>query len=131
MDRATRRNLELTEALSGTRSHTLLALIDSTKTAMGARLLQRWLSQPSRQHARLERRHHAVTTLLTLLDLDGVRHDLRQVHDIERITSRIALATARPRDLTRLRDALAVLPALRARLTAEASPRLDQLREGN
>ncbi len=129
MDGATRRNLELTEALSGPRSHTLLGLIDSTRTAMGARLLQRWLSQPSRDHERLRHRHHAVSSLLSTIDIEALRADLRAVHDIERISSRIALGNARPRDLSRLREALTILPPLREQVREQASPRLDALRD--
>ncbi len=130
MDGATRRNLELTQALSGEREHCLLALLDSTRTAMGARALRRWLGQPARDHALLGRRHHAVETLFSLLDLDALRSDLRQVHDIERIAARVALSTARPRDLVRLADALAALPAVRAHLGEDASPLLDTLAAG-
>ena len=127
MDRATRRNLELTEALSGEPQHSLLGILDTTRTAMGARLLRRWLVQPSRDQGLLRRRHHAVAALTTSLDLEALRTALREIHDIERITSRIALGTARPRDLSRLRDALPVLPRLRALLAPELSPRLDDI----
>ncbi|MGR8920477.1 MAG: DNA mismatch repair protein MutS, partial [Gammaproteobacteria bacterium] len=129
LDRATVRNLELVESLAGAPQQTLLALMDTTRTAMGRRLLRRWLTRPSRDHRILRRRHHAVATLLSVLDLEQLRGSLRDVHDVERITSRIALGSARPRDLSRLRDALGALPDVRAVLEPDASPRLDELRD--
>jgi DNA mismatch repair protein MutS len=127
LDRATRRNLELTETLSADAGHTLLALLDTTRTAMGARLLRRWLLQPQRDQNLLRERHHAIAELLQTIDLAGLRTTLREVHDIERITSRIALGSARPRDLSRLRDTLPALGRLRAQLRTGSSPRLDAL----
>ncbi|MGE0484780.1 MAG: DNA mismatch repair protein MutS [Gammaproteobacteria bacterium] len=128
LDRATRRNLELTEALSGRAEHCLLGVLDTTRTTMGARLLRRWLTGPRREQAVLRRRHHAVDSLLTVLDLDAVRDILRAVADVERIAARVALGSARPRDLSRLRDTLPSLPRLQTLLTADASPLLDELR---
>ena len=127
LDRATRRNLELTETLSADAGPTLLALLDTTRTAMGARLLRRWLLQPRRDQDLLRERHHAVAELLQAIDLASLRTTLRDVHDIERITSRIALGTARPRDLSRLRDTLPALGRLRVQLRTGSSPRLDRL----
>ncbi len=128
LDPATRRNLEITRALSGRDTHTLVAIFDSTRTAMGGRLLRRWLQRPLRDHHTLRHRQQAVTMLLARHDLDALRSALRQVHDIERIVTRVALGSARPRDLARLRDALGVLPAVRGLLLAELSPHLDALR---
>ena len=128
LDPATRRNLEITRALSGQDAHTLVAVIDTTRTAMGGRLLRRWLQRPLRDHHILRLRQQAVTMLLTRHDLDALRDVLRQVHDIERIVTRVALASARPRDLARLRDALGVLPTLRGLVLTELSPHLDALR---
>ncbi|MEQ8234712.1 MAG: DNA mismatch repair protein MutS [Gammaproteobacteria bacterium] len=127
MDRATRRNLEITEALSGEPGHSLLGVLDTTRTAMGARLLRRWLVQPSRDQVLLRHRHHAVSALLAGVDLVALRAALREIHDVERITSRVALGSARPRDLSRLRDALPVLPRLRELLPTGLSPRLDDI----
>lgn len=130
MDGATRRNLELTRSLSGHDEQTLLALLDSTRTAMGARALRRWLCRPLRTRETLALRHLAVGQLLAEIDLDSLRAGLKQIHDIERITSRVALGTARPRDLARLRDTLGVLPALRAQLLSIVlGPRLEVLRD--
>ncbi|MCB1632804.1 MAG: DNA mismatch repair protein MutS, partial [Pseudomonadales bacterium] len=129
LDRATRRNLELTEALSGRAEHSLLGILDTTRSAMGARLLRRWLTQPRRDQAVLRRRHHAVDSLLTLLDLARVRETLRAAADIERIAARVALGSARPRDLSRLRDTLPLLPVLQTLLETGVSPLLDELRD--
>ncbi len=113
MDASTRRHLELDTHPEGRREHTLLGVIDSTVTPMGARLLRRWLHRPLRQRAPLHARQQAIARLL-----DGGRHEtlrglLRGCGDLERILSRVALRSARPRDLTTLRDGLALLPRLR------------------
>jgi DNA mismatch repair protein MutS len=116
MDPATRRNLELDESLAGRPELTLAGVFDRTATAMGGRLLRRWLHRPLRDHGTLRLRHHAVATLLA-----GARHEalsplLRSVGDLERILARVALRSARPRDLTQLRCALGALPQLRRSL---------------
>ncbi|WP_043740335.1 DNA mismatch repair protein MutS [Thioalkalivibrio nitratireducens] len=122
MDPATRQNLELTRTLSGQRTGSLLALLDCTRTAMGARLLGRWLGQPLRERARIRERHAVVRELI---DGGGYR-DLRQllagVADCERIVSRIALSTARPRDLVALLVSLERLPALHQTLPGDLPP---------
>ncbi len=133
LDAATRRNLELLRPLRGEAGHTqagraeqqtLAGIMDATCTAMGTRLLSRWIGRPLRDAAAARRRHDAVETLLA----DSVRTPLRDalaaIADVERIVARIALGSARPRDLTALRDALGRLPALRAALrdTDPAAP---------
>ncbi len=128
LDPATRRNLEISRALSGDDTHTLIAVFDTTRTAMGGRLLRRWLHRPLRCHTTLKNRQQAVTMLLARHDLAALRSTLRRVHDIERIVTRVALGTARPRDLARLRDALGALPEIRQLLVEDTSPRLDELR---
>jgi len=131
MDPATRRNLELDESLAGRPELTLAGVFDHTATAMGARLLRRWLHRPLRDHDALRLRYHAVATLI-----DGARHValaelLRSIGDLERILARVALRSARPRDLTQLRTALGALPSvhrsLRATLESAPSPLLQQL----
>jgi len=133
MDPATRRNLELDESLAGKPELTLAGVFDRTATPMGGRLLRRWLHRPLREHATLRLRYHAVGTLI-----DGARHVtladmLRAVGDLERILARVALRSARPRDLTQLRAALGSLPALRRSLAAmleqSESPLLQALAE--
>jgi len=127
LDAVSRRNLELERDLSGRRAHSLLQILDSTATAMGSRLLGRWLQRPLRDDDTLSLRHDAVAGLLLNRDYIGLREELRGIRDMERILTRVALQSARPRDLTQLRDSLARLPALRERLTALDSPRLQTL----
>ncbi|RKP46659.1 DNA mismatch repair protein MutS [Pararobbsia silviterrae] len=128
LDPATRRNLELTETLRGTDSPTLASLLDTCKTTMGSRLLRYWLHHAPRDAQVPTARHQAIGTLIEG-DLDGLRHALGAIADVERITGRLALLSARPRDLASLRDTLAALPELRARLTtwASNSPRIGEL----
>ena len=122
IDAATRRNLELDTSLSGRPDATLIAQADSAVTAMGSRLLRRWLNRPLRDHATLRARYHAIGELLHSRRYLEVREPLATIGDIERILARVALRSARPRDLTQLRRALGVLPALRASLAALDSP---------
>ena len=112
MDAATRRNLELTETLRGESSPTLASLLDTCETGMGSRLLRHWLHHPLRGHAALRARHEAVRALLP--SYAALRETLSGVADIERISARIALGSARPRDLSALRDSLAALGQTRA-----------------
>ncbi|GGK09239.1 DNA mismatch repair protein MutS [Luteimonas terricola] len=130
MNAATRRHLELDTRVDGEQKHTLLGVLDSTVTPMGGRLLRRWLHRPLRDRTVVAQRHHAVGALID----DGVERDLREqfraLGDVERILSRIALRSARPRDLSTLRDALGLLPALRALLATVDSPRLQALVAG-
>ncbi len=122
MDPATRRNLELDESLAGKPELTLAGVFDRTATAMGGRMLRRWLHRPLRDRDTLRARYHAVATLI-----EGARatyrsrSSLRDIGDLERILARIALRSARPRDLTQLRAALGALPALHESLRARAS----------
>ncbi len=124
LDAATRENLELNRTLSGLREGSLMALLDCSRTAMGARLLARWLNQPLRDREGIRRRHEAVQELLD----DGRHRALRQhlagLADCERITSRIALGSARPRDLAALLHSLQRLPELQAGLPTENSAAL-------
>ncbi len=125
LDPATRRNLEIDRTLSGGQDNTLLAVMDSTRTAMGSRLLARWLNRPSRIHAVVRARHHAVAALA---ECHGrLRGIVARVGDLERVLTRIAMRTAPPRDLVRLREALAVLPELRTAVAGIDSPRIAEL----
>jgi DNA mismatch repair protein MutS len=127
LDAATRRNLEITESLGGRPEHTLAGVLDRTATAMGSRLLRRWLGRPLRVRRGVESRHAAIATLIdTAVDAD-LQSTLAGIGDLERILSRIALRSARPRDLAALRDALAVLPDLRAPLDTCDDPLLRDL----
>ncbi|WP_407910039.1 DNA mismatch repair protein MutS [Lysobacter claricitrinus] len=129
MNAATRRHLELDTRVDGDTRHTLLGILDSTVTPMGGRLLRRWLHRPLRDRDALRLRHNAVATLIDTRTDDHLRDDLRAVGDIERILARVALRSARPRDLSTLRDALAMAPALRERLAPLDAPRLQALRD--
>ncbi len=124
LDPATRRNLELTETLRGTESPTLYSLLDTCSTAMGSRLLRHWLHHPPRDAMVAQTRQQAIGTLLDApgdTSVDALRRALREVADIERITGRLALLSARPRDLSSLRDTFVALPALRAKLASVAA----------
>ncbi len=127
MDPATRRNLELDESLAGKPELTLAGVFDHTSTAMGGRMLRRWLNRPLRDHDTLRARYLAVATLLESAQHAAVAEPLKAIGDLERIVARIALRSARPRDLTQLRAALAVLPRLHQTLGATPSPLLQDL----
>jgi DNA mismatch repair protein MutS len=124
---ATRRHLELDARTDGRSGHTLLSVLDSTVSPMGGRLLRRWLQRPLRDQQRLGERHHAVQALLDARADEKLRESFRAIGDLERILARVALRSARPRDLSTLRDGLAALPALRAQLAPLDSPRLGAL----
>ena len=126
MNAATRRHLELDSRIDGDASATLLGVLDSTITPMGGRLLRRWLHRPLRDRATVRARHQAVATLANGADA-GLREAFRAFGDVERILARIALRSARPRDLSTLRDALNLLPTLRELLAPLDSPRLQEL----
>ena len=128
MDAATRRNLEITQTLRGEPAPTLLSLLDTCATNMGSRLLANWLHHPLRDRNALRARLDAVDKLMDSLPSpargggaggEGFRtiHDhLKPCVDVERITARIALRSARPRDLSGLRDTLLQLPQLNTAL---------------
>ena len=114
LDAVSRRNLEIETSLSGEKDPTLIGIMDSSVTAMGGRLLRRWVGNPLRKRDTLARRHAAIGALLAGHRYEAFRDELRSVGDVERILSRVALATARPRDLTTLRHALGAMPRLAA-----------------
>jgi DNA mismatch repair protein MutS len=116
LDAATRRNLELTETLRGETSPTLFSLLDGCATGMGSRLLRHWLHHPLRDRAALAARHEAVASLEKAAP--GIFSLLRRFSDVERITARVALRSARPRELAGLRDSLDLLPALQQAMPA-------------
>ncbi|MBA0216695.1 DNA mismatch repair protein MutS [Pectobacterium brasiliense] len=114
MDAATRRNLELTQNLSGGVENTLAAVLDCTVTAMGSRMLKRWIHMPSRDIDALTQRQQAISALQDITP--DLQPYLRQVGDLERILARLALRTARPRDLARMRHAFQQFPDIREQL---------------
>ncbi|EFN00089.1 DNA mismatch repair protein MutS [Actinobacillus pleuropneumoniae] len=110
LDAATRRNLELTQNLAGGTENTLAAVLDKCVTPMGSRLLKRWIHQPIRDLEKLKKRQDIIDTLQKEQRIEPLQPLLQNVGDMERILARVALRSARPRDLTRLRTALAQLP---------------------
>jgi len=127
LDAATRRNLELDTHPSGRHEHTLLGVLDATITPMGARTLRRWLHRPLRDREVLRRRYQAIDSLIEQRRFDPLREVLRGIGDLERILARVALRSARPRDLSTLRDGLLATPALRDALKNCDSPLLASL----
>ncbi|MEI7531142.1 MAG: DNA mismatch repair protein MutS [Betaproteobacteria bacterium] len=118
MDSATRRNLELTETLRGESEPTLFSLMDSCQNPMGSRLLRHWIHHPLRSLTLAKDRHDAIEILLQSgFGLQDLRTRMRDISDIERISARLALKTARPRDLSSLRDTLKCLPDLQVFLS--------------
>ncbi|MDY7574680.1 DNA mismatch repair protein MutS [Actimicrobium sp. CCI2.3] len=118
LDASTRRNLELTETIRGqdasATAPTLFSLLDHCRTTMGSRLLRHWLHHARRDQHVARERHAAIEALIALEDAADLHRTLSAVPDIERITTRIALLSARPRDLAGVRGGLQQLPALRA-----------------
>jgi DNA mismatch repair protein MutS len=130
LDPATRRNLELDESLSGRPEATLAGVLDRTATSMGGRELRRWMNRPLRDRSELEHRYHAIEAFISSRRFGDVHALLRRVGDVERILARIALRSARPRDLAALRAALAVLPSLHDLLGELDSPLVGEARTG-
>ncbi|MFA0414111.1 DNA mismatch repair protein MutS [Vibrio renipiscarius] len=112
LDAATRRNLEITQNLAGGLTNTLAEVLDKTATPMGSRMLKRWLHQPMRCADTLNQRLDAISEIKDLSLFGDLLPVLKQIGDIERILARLALRSARPRDLARLRHAMQQLPEL-------------------
>jgi DNA mismatch repair protein MutS len=127
MDAATRRNLEIETSASGNDAHTLAAVMDHTATSMGGRLLRRWLQRPLRDRGRLQARHQCIGQLCEQRLHEELRPLLGNIADIERILTRIALRSARPRDLAGLRDSLAQLPVIQRLFAGQGDPLLQEL----
>ncbi len=127
MDGPTRRNLELETSLSGHDQHTLAGVMDHCQTSMGSRLLRRWMQRPLRDTDVLLGRYQALDAMIASGATAALQEALRGIGDVERILSRVALRSARPRDLHQLGIALARLPDLRQQLAAIESPLLGAL----
>jgi DNA mismatch repair protein MutS len=127
LDAATRRNLELVTNLAGGTENTLAAIFDHTATPMGSRLLKRWLNRPLRDHEVLRERQFSIANLLEDRAYHNLHETLSRSADLERILARIALRTARPRDLAHLRDTLMLLPTLLGQLNFATVALLRQL----
>jgi len=131
IDMASRRNLELTTNINGGRDHTLVSILNNTATAMGSRLINRWIQRPIVDHGVLNQRYLCLGMLLENNNFEKIHEILKGVSDIERILSRIAIRTARPRDFSQLRDTLELMPILRHALASvydrQNATRLDTL----
>jgi DNA mismatch repair protein MutS len=127
LDGASRRNLELDTNLAGGRDNTLQSVVDRCQTAMGSRLLTRWLNRPLRDRVVLEGRQDSIACLLDRYQFELIQPQLKDIGDLERILARIGLRNARPRDLARLRDALAALPQLQDGMAKLDVPHLSEL----
>ncbi len=127
LDSISRRNLELERNLNGGNDHTLIWAIDRCANAMGSRLLRRWVNRPLRDRVILSQRHQAIEALCELQAYTPFHDHLRGIGDIERILARIALRSARPRDLSHLRSALGLLPQLHQELDLIDSPFLHHI----
>ncbi len=127
MDGPTRRNLELEESLSGNPEHTLAGIMDTCQSPMGSRLLRRWIQRPVRDPDVLLTRYQAIDALIAQALVGELGDALAGIGDVERILARVALRSARPRDLSQLGRALAALPGLGRMLRTLDSPRLKEL----
>ena len=116
IDASTRRNLELEYHLGGKHNHTLAGILDYCSTAMGSRLLRRWINQPIRNNEVLIARNQFIESILKQQCYSQLEQSLKQIGDAERILSRVALKSASPRDLSRLRSTLTALPAIQKSL---------------
>ena len=112
LDAASRRNLELDTNLSGGVENTLFEVLDTTATAMASRLLRRWLNRPLQNLTTLESRQRSIAQLQNNFLHENLHSHLKHIGDMERILTRVALRSARPRDLNRLLDSLSVLPQI-------------------
>ena len=129
LDAISRRNLELVINLNGGEENTLLSVLDRTLTSMGSRLLKRWMNRPLRDQKTIVERQASIHSLLLQTAYLPLQKILKEIADIERILTRIALKTARPRDLVALRSSLVWLPLLKQQLQAFTAKRLVQMYE--
>ena len=127
LDAATRRNLEISETLRGQEAPTLFSLLDKTATTMGARLLKRWLHHPLRDARVVRARQNAIAELQVGRHYTNLRPILNGINDIERISTRIALNSVRPKELAALRDSLTALHTLQEALSNTQANLLTQL----
>jgi len=128
LDAVSRRNLEIDQSIDGRSEHSLCGIIDKTQTSMGARCLRRWLGQPTLDRAVLNKRYDSVAELTQAQTYRELQSALKPIADIERIRARIAIQTARPRDLAALSNSLWALPELLKQLERQQSPRLSELK---
>ncbi len=127
LDAQTRRNLEIESSLGATRQFTLAGIMDRCATPMGSRLTRAWLNRPIRAREPLRKRQQAIETLCERGLVSDFAATLKEIGDLERILTRVALRSARPRDLAQLRDGLALVPGIKALLDGIDAPRLEEL----
>ncbi|MBA4696831.1 MAG: DNA mismatch repair protein MutS [Legionella sp.] len=129
LDAATQKHLELFETNQGKKENSLIHLLDRTASTMGSRLLKRWLGRPLRQVQAIHARQAAIKELIAQQAITNLHAHLQSCRDIERISSRIALQTARPNDLVQLRETIALLPALHETLASNQTDLLKTLHQ--
>jgi DNA mismatch repair protein MutS len=131
LDKASLRNLEIVETIyEKDRKDSLLSVLDRTKTAMGGRLIKRWLIEPLNDADEINERQEAVEFLMNdPLVLNDVTDALRRVYDFERLAARIASGNANGRDLLALKQSVRALPEVKAGITGTGSALLDSLAE--
>jgi DNA mismatch repair protein MutS len=127
LDAASRRNLELDINLTGGEDNTLFDVLDNSSTSMASRLLRRWLNRPLQDLGSLQARQDSICAMQHNYRYESLHNHLKQVGDMERILTRVALRSARPRDLTRLLDSLAALPQIASELKGAEVSHLKQL----
>lgn len=127
LDSATRRNLEIDINLNGSEENTLYSVLNTCSTAMGSRLMRRWLNIPLRQKSALTNRQQSIAELLDGFRFEALTPPLKNIGDLERILGRVALRSARPRDLSRLCSSLAEYPHLQEQLANTSCEGLSQL----
>lgn len=127
LDASTQRHLELFENTQGGIQHTLIQVLDQTASVMGSRLLKRYLARPLRQHAPLLKRQQAIQSLITHQCHADLMLLLQQICDVERILTRIALKSARPRDLVHLRETIRLLPVMHERIASNDTPLIQSI----
>ena len=127
LDAISRKNLEIDQSIDGNQQNCLTSVIDHTQTAMGARCLRRWIGQPSLDFAELNLRYQAIDELINTKSYYQIQEQLKPIADIERIRARIAIQTARPRDLSGLRNSLQQLPNLQTIMQTLGSTRIKTL----
>mgnify|MGYP000623760173 FL=1 len=128
LDASTQKHLELFENVQGGTENCLLSVLDKTACTMGSRLLKRWLGRPLKQHHLIQSRQQAITEIISLQCNTTLHHVLKQVCDVERIVSRIALKSARPRDLLALGTTLNILPEIQVALAKNQSALTTELK---
>ncbi len=121
VDSVSRKNLEIEKSIHGDTKHSLFGILDKTACAMGSRLLRTWVNQPTRIQSIISNRHEAISELIEHKEYMALHDLLSNINDIERIRCRISLQTAQPRDLDALRNTLAILPAIRKKLSIYSS----------